>query len=105
MPLAGCSTTRSPTSFIASQDVTFDESVSNYRCRPHRGTEVYFPPLFLTLEPPPVAPRPVPVVSGVAGGAVAEGEGTGAAGAGGVGSGGARGVGVEVIPVEDTAVM
>ncbi|CAI7800744.1 unnamed protein product [Closterium sp. NIES-53] len=49
------------------------------------------------------ADRQVPVVSGGAGGAVAEGEGAGAAGAGGVGSGGARGVGVEVIPVEDTA--
>ncbi|CAI7869935.1 unnamed protein product [Closterium sp. NIES-53] len=47
--------------------------------------------------------RPVPVVSGDAGGAVAEGEGTGDAGAGGVGSGSAGGVGVEVTPVEDTA--
>ncbi|CAI7879032.1 unnamed protein product [Closterium sp. NIES-54] len=47
--------------------------------------------------------RPVPVVSGGAGGAVAEGEGNGAAGAGGVGSGGAGVVGVEVTLVEDTA--
>ncbi|CAI7783555.1 unnamed protein product [Closterium sp. NIES-54] len=47
--------------------------------------------------------RPVPVVSGGAGGAVAEGEGAGAAGAGGVGSGGVGGVGMEVTPVEDTA--
>ncbi|CAI7740554.1 unnamed protein product [Closterium sp. NIES-54] len=39
--------------------------------------------------------RPVPVVSGGAGGAVAEGESTGAARAGGVGSGGAGGAGVE----------
>ncbi|CAI7858936.1 unnamed protein product [Closterium sp. NIES-54] len=54
-----------------------------------------------TGRPPPQ--RPVPVVSGDAGGAVAEGEGTGAAGAGGVGPGGAGGVGVEVTPVEDTA--
>ncbi|CAI7861099.1 unnamed protein product [Closterium sp. NIES-54] len=67
--------------FFSSQDVTFDKSVCYYMSRPHR----------------------VPVVSGGAGGAVAEGEGAGAAGAGGVGSGGARGVGVEVIPVEDTA--
>ncbi|CAI7843079.1 unnamed protein product [Closterium sp. NIES-54] len=47
--------------------------------------------------------HPVPVVSGGAGGAVAEGEGIGAAGAGGVGPGGAGGVGVEVTPVEDMA--
>ncbi|CAI7904893.1 unnamed protein product [Closterium sp. NIES-54] len=96
---------------------------------PHRGTEVFPPPLFLTLEPPPVAPvapppsrpapsgvshvtpqssppqRPVPVVSGGAGGAVAEGEGTGAGGAGGVSSGGAGVVGMEVTPVEDTAAL
>ncbi|CAI7845673.1 unnamed protein product [Closterium sp. NIES-54] len=49
--------------------------------------------------------RPVLVVSGGVGGAVAEGEGTGAAGAGGVSSGGAGGVGVEVTPVENTAVL
>ncbi|CAI7898792.1 unnamed protein product [Closterium sp. NIES-54] len=89
--------------FFASQDVRFNESVCYYRSRPHRGTEVFPPPLFLTFEPPPVAPRPVPVVSGGAGGAVAEGEGNGAAGAGGVGSGGAGGVGVEVTPPENTA--
>ncbi|CAI5488564.1 unnamed protein product [Closterium sp. Naga37s-1] len=113
--------------FFASQDVTFDESVCYYRSRPHRGTEAFFPPLFLTLEPPPVASvapppsrpapsgvshvtpqssppqRPVPVMSGGAGRAVAEGEGTGAARAGGVGSWGAGVVGVEVTPVEDTA--
>ncbi|CAI5500335.1 unnamed protein product [Closterium sp. Naga37s-1] len=113
--------------FFASRDVTFDESVCYYRSRPQRGTEVFPPPLFLTLEPPPVAPvappalrpapsgvshvtpqssppqRPVPVVSGGAGGAVAEGEDAGAGGARGVGSGGAVGVGVEVTPVEDTA--
>ncbi|CAI7905240.1 unnamed protein product [Closterium sp. NIES-54] len=47
--------------------------------------------------------RPVLVVSGGAGGAIADGEGAGAAGAGGVGSGGAGGVGVEVTPVENTA--
>ncbi|CAI7891861.1 unnamed protein product [Closterium sp. NIES-53] len=82
--------------FFASQDVTFDESVSYYRSRPHRGSEAFSPLLFLTLEPPPVtlvapppsrpAPsgvshitpqssppqRPVLVVSGGAGGAVAE---------------------------------
>ncbi|CAI7804487.1 unnamed protein product [Closterium sp. NIES-53] len=93
---------------FASQDIMFDESVCYYRSRPHQGTEVFSPPLFLTLEPPPVAPssppqRPVPVVPGGAGGAVAEGEGTGAAGAGGVGFGDARGVGVEVTSVEDMA--
>ncbi|CAI7872410.1 unnamed protein product [Closterium sp. NIES-54] len=69
--------------FFASHDVTFDESVCYYRSRPHR----------------------VHVVSGSAGGAVAEGEGTRAAGAHGVGSGGAGGVGVEVTPVEDTAAL
>ncbi|CAI7886996.1 unnamed protein product [Closterium sp. NIES-54] len=114
--------------FFASQDVTFDESVSYYRSRPHRGSEVFSPPLFLTLEPPPVAPvapppsrpapsgvshvtpqssppqRPVPVVSGGAGGAVAEGEGTGAAGAHRASSGGAGGVRVETTPEEDTSV-
>ncbi|CAI7812769.1 unnamed protein product [Closterium sp. NIES-53] len=47
--------------------------------------------------------RPIPVVSGVAGGAVAEGEGAGAARAGGVGSGDAGGVCMEVNPEEDTA--
>ncbi|CAI7860089.1 unnamed protein product, partial [Closterium sp. NIES-54] len=47
--------------------------------------------------------RPVPIVSGVAGGAVAEGEGTGVARAGGVGSGGAGGLGVEVTCMVDTA--
>ncbi|CAI7871144.1 unnamed protein product, partial [Closterium sp. NIES-54] len=52
-------------------------------------------------SPPPQ--HPVPVVSGGAKGAAAEGEGAGAAGAGGVGSRGAGGVGVEVTPVEDTA--
>ncbi|CAI7796110.1 unnamed protein product [Closterium sp. NIES-53] len=107
---------------FASHDVMFDESVCYYRSRPHQGTEAFSPPLFFTLEPPPVAPvappasrpapssvshvtpqssppqRPIPVVSGGAGGAVAEGEGTGAAGAGGVGPGGARGVGVEFPP-------
>ncbi|CAI7850004.1 unnamed protein product [Closterium sp. NIES-54] len=47
--------------------------------------------------------RPVSIVSGGAGGAPTEGEGTGAAGAGGSGSRGARGVGVEATPVEDMA--
>ncbi|CAI7864674.1 unnamed protein product [Closterium sp. NIES-53] len=113
--------------FFSSQCATFDDSVCYYRSHTHRGSGVFSPPLFLTLEPPPVAPvahppshpapagvshvtpqssppqRPVPVVYGGEGGAVAEGEGAGAAGAGGVGSGGAGGVGVEVTPVEDTA--
>ncbi|CAI7870200.1 unnamed protein product [Closterium sp. NIES-53] len=48
--------------------------------------------------------RPVPVVSGGAGGAIAEGEGTGAAGASGAGSGGAGGLRVEATPEEDTSV-
>ncbi|CAI7903678.1 unnamed protein product [Closterium sp. NIES-54] len=111
--------------FFSSHDVTFNESVSYYRSHPHRGSETFSPPLFLTTEPPPVAPvapppsrfalsgvshvtpqsfppqRIVPAVSGGARGAVSEGEVTGAAGAGGVGSGGAGGVGVEVTPVED----
>ncbi|CAI7886636.1 unnamed protein product [Closterium sp. NIES-54] len=93
--------------FFASQDVTFDESVCYYRSCPHRGTEVFPPPLFLILEPPLVASCPVrcdachsavAVMSGGAGGAVAENEGTGAAGAGGVGSEGAGGVGMEFPP-------
>ncbi|CAI7805688.1 unnamed protein product [Closterium sp. NIES-53] len=113
--------------FFASQDAMFDEFVCYYRSRPHRGTEIFSPPLFLTFEPPPlalVAPppsrpapsgvlhvtppssprqRPVPIVSGGAGGAVAEGEGTRAVGTVGVGPWGARGVGLEVAPMEDTA--
>ncbi|CAI7747458.1 unnamed protein product [Closterium sp. NIES-54] len=114
--------------FFASQDVTFDESVSYYRSRPHRGSEAFSPPLFLTLEPPPFAPvapppsrpapsgvshvtpqsspphRLVPVVSGGAGGAVAEDEGTGAVRARRASSGGAGGVRVETTPEEDMAV-
>ncbi|CAI7758977.1 unnamed protein product [Closterium sp. NIES-53] len=92
--------------FFASKDVTFDESVSYYRSHPHRATEVFSPPLFLILEPPPVAlVAPPPPSRPAPSGAVAEGEGTGAAGAGGVSSGGAGGVGVEVTPVENTAVL
>ncbi|CAI7877201.1 unnamed protein product [Closterium sp. NIES-53] len=49
--------------------------------------------------------RPVLVVSGGAGGAIAEGEGTGAAGARGASSGGVGGVRVETTLVEDTAVL
>ncbi|CAI7846013.1 unnamed protein product [Closterium sp. NIES-54] len=49
--------------------------------------------------------RPVTIVSGGVGGAVAEVEGTGAAGACGVGSGGEGGVGVEFTPVEDMAAL
>ncbi|CAI7873102.1 unnamed protein product [Closterium sp. NIES-53] len=48
--------------------------------------------------------RPVPVLSGGAGGAVAEGEGTGATGAHRASSGGARGVRVETTPEEATTV-
>ncbi|CAI7794706.1 unnamed protein product [Closterium sp. NIES-53] len=47
--------------------------------------------------------RPDPVVSGDAGGAVAEGVGTGAVGASGAGSGGAGSMGVEATPLKDTA--
>ncbi|CAI7806358.1 unnamed protein product [Closterium sp. NIES-53] len=118
--------------FFASHNVTFDESASYYRSRPHRGYEAFSPPLFHTLETPPrrpgspppppqscpassgvshVTPQssppqcPVLVVSGGAGGAAAEGGGTGAAGPGCAGSGGAGGVRVETTPVEDTAVL
>ncbi|CAI7815217.1 unnamed protein product [Closterium sp. NIES-54] len=114
--------------FFASQDVTFEELFSYYRSRPHQGFEAFPPPLFLTLEPPPVAPiapppsrpapssvshvtpqsfpphRLVPVVSGGAGGAVAEGEGTWAAGACRASSGGVEGVRVETTLEEDTIV-
>ncbi|CAI7837201.1 unnamed protein product [Closterium sp. NIES-54] len=114
--------------FFASQDVTFDESVSYYRSRPHRGSEAFSPPLFPTLEPLPSRPSsptpfasfPVrcvashsavfppaassPVMSGGAGGVVAESEGTGAVGARCASSEGAEGVRVETTPEEDTAV-
>ncbi|CAI7812075.1 unnamed protein product, partial [Closterium sp. NIES-53] len=88
---------------FASQDVTLDESVCYYKSRLHRGTEVFSPPLFLTLEPPLVARVAPPPLCPAPSCAIAEGEGAGAAGACGVGSGGAGGVGVEVTPVEDTA--
>ncbi|CAI7850961.1 unnamed protein product [Closterium sp. NIES-54] len=68
--------------FFASQDVTFDKSFCVSHVTPQSS--------------PPQ--RPVLVVSGGAGGAVAEGEGTGAARGGGVSSGGAGGVGVEFPP-------
>ncbi|CAI7856600.1 unnamed protein product [Closterium sp. NIES-53] len=73
------------------------------RSRPHRGTEVISPLLFLTLEPPVVAPVAPPPSLPAPSGAVAEGEGTGVARAGGVGSGGAGGLGVEVTCMVDTA--
>ncbi|CAI7933372.1 unnamed protein product, partial [Closterium sp. NIES-54] len=82
--------------FFSSQVVTFDEYVCYYGSRPHPGVSHVTP----RSSPPQ---RPVTVMSGGAGGAVAEGEGTGAAGACGVGSGGAGGVAMEVTPVEDTA--
>ncbi|CAI7882955.1 unnamed protein product [Closterium sp. NIES-53] len=91
--------------FFRDQDVTFNESVSSYRSRTHRGCKTFFPPLFLTSVPPPVAPCPAPVLSRGAGGAAAEGDGTRAVGAGGAGSGGAGGVGVETTHVEDAAVL
>ncbi|CAI7899010.1 unnamed protein product [Closterium sp. NIES-54] len=34
--------------FFASQDITFDESVNYYRSRPHRGSEAFPAPFFLT---------------------------------------------------------
>ncbi|CAI7841075.1 unnamed protein product, partial [Closterium sp. NIES-54] len=71
--------------FFASQDVTFDD-VSH-----------------VTLQSSPPQ-RLVPVVSGGAGGAVAEGEGTGAARARRASSGGAGGVRLETTPEEDTTV-
>ncbi|CAI7841071.1 unnamed protein product, partial [Closterium sp. NIES-54] len=113
--------------FFASQDVTFDESVSYYRSRPHRGFEAFSPQVFLSSPPPPIAPvapppsrpapssvshvtpqsyplqRLVPEVSGDAGGAVAKGEGNGAAGAHVTNSGGAGDVRVETTPEENTA--
>ncbi|CAI7767741.1 unnamed protein product [Closterium sp. NIES-54] len=92
--------------FFDSQDVTFDECVCYYRSRPHRAPPPSRPaPSGVSHVTPQLSPpqRPVLVVSGGAGGAVAEGVGTEAAGAGGVGSGGAGVVGVEVTPVEDTA--
>ncbi|CAI7740469.1 unnamed protein product, partial [Closterium sp. NIES-53] len=82
--------------FFISHDVTFNESVSYYRSRPHSGSETFSPLMFFTTEPPPVAPvappssrpapsgvlhitpqsspmqRPIPLVSGGAGGAVAK---------------------------------
>ncbi|CAI7887383.1 unnamed protein product [Closterium sp. NIES-54] len=77
-------------------------------------------PIFLWTAPPPSRPAPssvshvtpqssppqrlVPIVSGGAGGAVAEGEGTRAAKARRASSGGAGGVRVETTPEEDTAV-
>ncbi|CAI7757967.1 unnamed protein product [Closterium sp. NIES-53] len=86
--------------FFASQDVTFDESVSYYRSHRHQGSEA-FPPLCSSpLSPPPVAQRPAPVVSG---GVAAEGGCPGAAGPGGAGSRGAGGVRLETTPLEDTA--
>ncbi|CAI7823730.1 unnamed protein product [Closterium sp. NIES-54] len=42
--------------FFASQEVTFDESLYYDRTRPHRGTDIFSPLLFLTLEPPQVVP-------------------------------------------------
>ncbi|CAI7781015.1 unnamed protein product [Closterium sp. NIES-53] len=77
--------------FFSSLDVMFDEFVCYYRSRPHRGVS------HVTPQSSPLQ-RPVPVVSGGAGGAVVQGEGTEAAGAGGVGSAGAGVLGVEFPP-------
>ncbi|CAI7790694.1 unnamed protein product [Closterium sp. NIES-54] len=93
--------------FFASHDVTFDESVSYYRSRPHQAPPPSRPaPSGVSHVTPQSSPpqRLVSVVSGGAGGVVAEGEGTGAAGARRASSGGAEGVRVENTPEEDTAV-
>ncbi|CAI7859334.1 unnamed protein product [Closterium sp. NIES-53] len=77
--------------FFASQDVTFDESVSYYRSHPYRvaPSPSRLAPSGVSHVTPQSSPlqRPVPVVSGGVGGAVAEGEGTRAAGARGASSG------------------
>ncbi|CAI7893008.1 unnamed protein product [Closterium sp. NIES-53] len=81
--------------FFASQDVTFDESVCYYRSRPHRDSEAFSPPLFLTPDPPPAVLVPPPPPRFLP----RQGEGIGATGVGGADS---RGVGVEAHLVEDT---
>ncbi|CAI7847121.1 unnamed protein product [Closterium sp. NIES-54] len=94
--------------FFASQDVNFDESVSYFRSRLNRAPPPSHPaPSSVSHVTPQSSPsqRPVPVVSGGAGGAVGEGWGTGAAGPGGVGSRRAGGVRVETFPVVDMAVL
>ncbi|CAI7812372.1 unnamed protein product [Closterium sp. NIES-53] len=85
--------------FFSSQGVTFDDSPPPPSPHPSHPA-----PLSVSHVTPQSSPplRPFLVVSGVAGGAAAEGEGTGAAGAGGAGSEGAGCVGVEATPVEDT---
>ncbi|CAI7732112.1 unnamed protein product [Closterium sp. NIES-53] len=86
-PPAWCSTTHSPTS-----------------CSVPRTSRSMSLSITTGVAPTESSPpqRPVPVMSGGAGGALAEGEGAAAAEDGGVGYGGAGGVGVEVNPVEDT---
>ncbi|CAI7904636.1 unnamed protein product [Closterium sp. NIES-53] len=75
---------------LASQDVTFDESIPFYRLFPYRSSPPPPPPLFLAPGPPPVA-----VVLGAAEGAASGGAEPGGAGSEGAGSGGAEPEGVE----------
>ncbi|CAI7849409.1 unnamed protein product [Closterium sp. NIES-54] len=88
-PQAGCSMTQSPTSSLP---------IVPPPSRPAPSGVSYVTPQSSPSQ------RLVPVVSGGAGGAVAEGEGTGAAGARRASSGGAGGVRLETTPEEDTAV-
>ncbi|CAI7815069.1 unnamed protein product [Closterium sp. NIES-54] len=83
--------------FFSSQDVTFDKSPHPLRVLPRQCVARHS-----AVVPPPQCP--VPVVSGGAGGAVAESEGTQAIGARGADFGGAGGVREEATPEEDTAV-
>ncbi|CAI7799044.1 unnamed protein product [Closterium sp. NIES-53] len=83
--------------FFSSQDVTFDDSPPPSCPAPSGVSHV-------TLRSSPLQ-RPVPIMSGGAGGAAAEGVCIGATGACGAGSGGAGGVRVETTSEEDTAVL
>ncbi|CAI7883099.1 unnamed protein product [Closterium sp. NIES-54] len=79
--------------FLASQDITFDESVSYYRSHGHKGVS-HVTPQSSSQQ------RPVPVVSG---GAAAEGGGHGVVGPGGANSGGAGLFGVLETPALRTS--
>ncbi|CAI7828347.1 unnamed protein product [Closterium sp. NIES-54] len=89
-PQAGCSTTQSPTSPLP---------IAPPPSRPAPSGVSYVTPQSSPSQ------RLVRVVSGGAGGAVAEGESTGAAGARRASSGGAGGVRLETTPEEDTPVL
>ncbi|CAI7799400.1 unnamed protein product [Closterium sp. NIES-54] len=79
---------------LPSQDVTFDESVPFYRLFPYRSAPPPPQPLFLALDPPPVA-----VGSGAARGVASRG-----AEPGGAEPGGAEPVGVEPVGAESAGV-